>query len=57
MYYTQMNFDVNKLDIQLDELTEVKWFSMSKLEEMVKSKKLNQDQIDFFNKCVDFLSN
>lgn len=56
MYYTQMDLDVDKLDIQLDELTEVKWFSMGKLEEMVKSKELNQDQIDFFNKCVEFLS-
>ena len=50
MYYTQMELDVDKLDIQLDELTEVKWFSMRRLEEMVKSKELNQDQIDFFNK-------
>lgn len=55
MYYTRMNLDVNKLDIQKEELTEVRWFSMDKLQEMVKSKELNQDQIDFFLKCQNFL--
>lgn len=55
MYYTQMDLDIEKLSIQLDELSEVRWFSMKKLEQMVNSGELNKDQIDFFNKCVEFL--
>ena len=56
MYYVKLDLDITKLNIQLNELTEVKWFSMEKLQSMVDSKELNQDQIDFFIKCVDYLS-
>ena len=56
MFYTQMDLDLSKLKIQEEELTEVRWFSMQKLEEMVKSKELNQNQIDFFVKCTNFLN-
>lgn len=56
MYYTQMDLDINKLDIQLDELSEIKWFSMETLQTMVKNGKLNEDQVEFFNKCIEFLN-
>lgn len=55
MYYTKMNLDIEKLTIQFDELSEVKWFSMEKLQQMVDSGELNKDQIEFFTKCVKFL--
>lgn len=55
MYYTKMNLDIKKLTIQFDELSEVKWFSMEKLQQMVDSGELNKDQIEFFTKCVKFL--
>ena len=55
MYYTKMNLDIEKLTIQLNELSEVKWFSMEKLQQMVDSGELNKDQIEFFTKCVKFL--
>lgn len=55
MYYTKMNLDTERLTIQLDELSEVRWFSIEKLQQMVKSDELNKDQIEFFNKCVKFL--
>ena len=56
MYYTQMDLDANKLDIQKEELSEVKWFSMKTLETMVDKGELNKDQVEFFNKCVEFLN-
>ena len=55
MYYTKMNLDIEKLTIRLNELSEVKWFSMEKLQQMVDSGELNEDQIEFFTKCVKFL--
>ncbi len=55
MYYTKMDLDISNLDIQLDELTEVKWFSQEDLQNMVKNGELNKNQVEFFNKCVNFL--
>lgn len=55
MYYTKMDLDINKLNIQKEELTEVKWFSMEELEEMANNKILNENQIAFFKKSQKFI--
>ena len=47
--------DIADLNIQKEELTLVKYFSMKELEEMVENKTLNQDQVDFFIKCKEFI--
>lgn len=57
MYYINIDLNIDDLDIQKEELTEVKWFSMEELEEMVENKILNQNQIDFFLKCQRFMNN
>ena len=57
MFYTQMDINLNDIIIQEDELSEVRWFSMRDLEEMVKTKELDQNQIDFFIKCSNFIKN
>lgn len=56
MYYTKMDLDISKLNIQEEELSEVRWFSMEELQDMVNKKILNQDQVDFFIKCQNFLN-
>lgn len=56
MYYLKIDLDINKIEIQLDELSEVKWFSMEKLQNMVDKGELNNDQVDFFAKCVEYLN-
>lgn len=55
MYYTKMDLEIKKLKIQLEELSEVRWFSIFELKEMVKNGELNKDQIQFFEKCLNFL--
>lgn len=55
MYYLKKDIPLEDITIQEEELTEVKWFSIQELEEMVKTKELNQDQIDFFLKAMNFL--
>lgn len=55
MYYTKMNLNLNKVKIQEEELTEVKWFSMQKLQEMARNRESNQDKIDFFLKCENYV--
>lgn len=57
MYYTKMDLDLSKLNIQKEELSEVKWFSLEELQDMVNNKILNQDQIDFFIKCKKYIEN
>ena len=56
MYYLKLDIDIENLKIQEDELSEVKWFSMEKLNKMVQTKELNLDQISCFVKCVKFLN-
>ena len=55
MYYVKADLDIADLNIQKEELTLVKYFSMKELEEMVENKTLNQDQVDFFIKCKEFI--
>lgn len=56
MYYTKMDLDIYTLNIQTDELSEVKWFSIEELENMVLINKLNEDQVAFFLKCMEFIN-
>ncbi|MEG2010912.1 MAG: NUDIX domain-containing protein, partial [Bacilli bacterium] len=56
MYYTKLDVNIKDLVIQEEELTELKWFSITQLEKMVQSKNLNQDQVDFFLKCTEFIN-
>lgn len=55
MYYVKLDLDINKLNIQKEELSEVRWFSMEELNDMVKNNILNSDQIAFFKKSVDYI--
>ena len=57
MYYTKLDLDISQFNIQLEELTEVRWFSVDKLYEMVDNKILNENQIECFIKCQKFLNN
>ena len=57
MYYTQMDINLNDLSLQEEELSEVRWFTMKELEKMVKTKELDQNQVDFFVKCSHFIKN
>jgi len=55
MYYLKLDAKIEDFNIQKEELTEVKWFSMTELQEMVKNKNLNPNQIACFEKCVKYL--
>ena len=57
MYYIKKDINLNDITIQEEELTEVKYFSMKELEEMVNNNELNEDQVAFFKKCRNFIEN
>ena len=56
MYYIEKDISLEEIIIQEEELTEVRWFSLDELENMVKTKELNEDQIECFEKVCEFLN-
>ena len=56
MYYMQKDINLKDITIQEEELTEVRYFSMDELEEMVKNGELNENQVAFFKKCKNYLN-
>ena len=55
MYFVNKDIDIKDIKIQKEELTEVRWFSMQELQNMVRTKELNEDQISCFIKVCNFL--
>ena len=57
MYFVSKDINIEDISIQKEELSEVRWFSMEKLQHMVDIKELNDDQISCFIKACDYLTN
>ena len=55
MYLVNKDIDLNDITIQEEELTEVRWFSMEELDNMVSNGELNTDQIDCFKKACKYI--
>lgn len=57
MYYANIDLEIDKLNIQKEELTEVRWFSIDELNTMVEKNELNEDQVSFFLKAMKYRNN
>ena len=57
MYFVTKDINIKEIEIQQEELSEVRWFTMDELKSMVQSSELNEDQIACFNKVCDYLKN
>lgn len=57
MYFVNKDIDIENITIQESELTEVRWFTMEELENMVKIKELDRNQISCFIKVCKYLEN
>ena len=55
MYFVKKDIDLKNIKIQEEELTEVKWFSIDELQNMVDSGELNDNQISCFVKVCNFI--
>ena len=55
MYFVIKDINLEDIKVQEEELTEVRWFSMDELKEMVKKNELNENQISCFVKVCKFL--
>ena len=56
MYFVNKDVDLNDIIIQEEELSEVRWFSMDELNNMVDKGELNEDQIACFKKVCNYLN-
>ena len=56
MYFVNKDINTEDITIQEDELTEVRWFTMDELKDMVERHELNEDQISCFKKVCDYLN-
>lgn len=57
MYFVNKDIDIENIIIQENELSEVRWFSMDELGQMVNTGELNEDQVACFNKVCNYLEN
>ena len=57
MYFINKDINMDDIIIQKEELSEVRWFSMDELKQMVAIGELNEDQIECFNKVCNYLKN
>lgn len=57
MYFINKDVELEDIIIQEDELSEVRWFSMSELKHMVETNELNENQISCFIKVCNYLDN
>lgn len=55
MYLVNKDINISDITIQIEELSEVKFFTMKELNHMVKTKELNEDQISCFKKACKYL--
>ena len=55
MYLANKDIDLNDITIQEEELTEVRWFSMEELDNMVSTGELNSDQTSCFKKVCEYI--
>lgn len=55
MYFVNKDIDIESITIQEEELSEVRWFTMDQLQDMVNNKELNEDQISCFIKVCNYL--
>lgn len=56
MYFITKDININDITIQQEELSEVRWFTMDELKNMVISGELNENQISCFNKVCNYIN-
>lgn len=57
MYFVNKDINLEDIKIQKEELSEVRWFSMKELQNMVDKGELNDDQVSCFVKVCKFIKN
>ena len=57
MYFVNKDINLSEINIQKEELSEVKWFTMKELNNMVNNGELSKNQVACFDKVCRYLQN
>ena len=56
LYYLKEDIDLNNIIKQKEEVADVKWFSISKIEELISNNLFLPSHINFFYDCLEYLN-
>lgn len=56
IYYLRESIDINKIEIQKDEVEDVKWASKEEIEYLIENGQFSESHTEFFEFCVEYLN-
>ncbi len=55
LYYIKEDININSLTIQEEEVSDIRWFSIDSINDLIKINKFLPPHIDFFKDCLEYL--
>ena len=55
-YYLKEDIDINKIKIQKEEVSDVKWATINDIEKMIKEGEFSESHREFFEDCIRYLN-
>jgi len=56
IYYLKEDIDINKIKIQKEEVSDVKWATINDIEKMIKEGEFSESHREFFGDCIKYLN-
>ena len=56
IYYLKEDIDINKIKIQKEEVSDVKWATINDIEKMIKEGDFSESHREFFGDCIKYLN-
>lgn len=56
IYYLKEDIDINKIKIQKEEVSDVKWATINDIEKMIKEGEFSESHREFFEDCIKYLN-
>ena len=56
IYYLKEDIDINKIKIQKEEVSNVKWVTINDIEKMIKEGEFSESHREFFEDCIKYLN-
>ena len=56
IYYLKEDIDINKIKIQKEEVSNVKWVTINDIEKMIKEGEFSASHREFFEDCIKYLN-
>lgn len=56
LYYIKNNIDINKLNIQKEEVSDIKWASIDEINQLKNNNEFHEAHYQMFKECLNFLN-